>query len=275
MYFVNLSRIGEKMINILFAGNRKVFDGMMISSLSIVKHTKCPINVFCMTMTLTELNEKFVPISNEQSKYLEKIYKDVNEKSTFTLLDMTDLFKREMINSVNIKSHFTPYAMLRLFADMLDSIPDKIIYLDTDTIINNDLQQLYDIDVENYEIGCVRDVYRISRTYFNTGVLLLNIKKIKETGLFAKAREMCLNKKMLYTDQAALNKCSTKKLILPLKFNAKDKYFKEIVVHHFCNVRKRFFHRIKPWEVELVKEKMNAYDDILDEYIERKAKLNT
>ena len=263
------------MINILFAGNRKVFDGMMISSLSIVKHTKCPINVFCMTMTLTELNEKFVPISNEQSKYLEKIYKDVNEKSTFTLLDMTDLFKREMINSVNIKSHFTPYAMLRLFADMLDSIPDKIIYLDTDTIINNDLQQLYDIDVENYEIGCVRDVYRISRTYFNTGVLLLNIKKIKETGLFAKAREMCLNKKMLYTDQAALNKCSTKKLILPLKFNAKDKYFKEIVVHHFCNVRKRFFHRIKPWEVELVKEKMNAYDDILDEYIERKAKLNT
>ena len=267
------------MINLLFAGNNKVFDGMLISLLSITKHTKEKINAYCLTMDLRETNPKFIPISNAQAMFLEQILKEGNEENTLELIDLTDMFKAEMLDSVNIGSHFTPYSMLRLFADKVPQIPDKIIYLDTDTIINNNLALLYNVDIENFELACVKDLYNWAspsrwgiRNYFNAGVLLLNMKKIRETGMFERARKLCHDKKMLYMDQDALNKTVKYKKVLPEKFNSKDKYYPEIVVHHFCNVRKNnnFFYRIKPWETDLVKTKMSAYNDILDKFEEKK-----
>ena len=267
------------MINLLFAGNNKVFDGMLITLLSLTKHTKTPVNAFCLTMDLQDVNPKFIAISKKRADFLEKILKEGNSESKLTLIDLSDMFRNEMLDSVNLKSHFTPYTLLRLFADKIEQIPDKILYLDTDTIINNDINELYNIDIENYEIACVNDIYNWTapsrwriKNYFNAGVMLLNMKKIRETGMFAKTRELCRYKKMLYPDQDALNKTVTYKKMLPVKFNSKDKYYPEIVVHHFCNVRKNwnFFHRIKPWEVDLVKTKMSAYNDILDKYLEKK-----
>ena len=259
------------MITILYAGNYKVFDGLVISVLSLVKHTKEPVNIKCLTMDLTELNPKFKPITEDCASYVRKILKDKNPESDFELIDLKDEFNKDLINSVNIKNHFTPYAMLRLLADKVD-LPDKYIYLDTDTIVNRDLSILYNQDIEDYELGVVRDAYRLNRRYFNSGVMLVNHKKCLETGLYEKARYIVINEKLLYTDQTALNKSCKKRKMLPLIFNAKDKYYKDIVVHHFCNVRKRsnWFHRIKPWEVELVKQKMSAYDDILDDFVQRK-----
>ena len=277
-----------KEINVLFAGNEKVFNGMIITLLSMTKHTKCKINAYCLTMDLRDVNEKFIPINEKQRAFLEKILTNTNKESSLKLLDLSDLFRKEMINSVNIGSHFTPYSMLRLFADLIPEIPDKIIYLDTDTIINNNLEKLWDIDIENYELGAVTDIYNwaspsrwFKRFYFNAGVLLLNMKKIRETGMFVKTRDLCLNKKMLYMDQDALNRSVKSVKKLPVIFNSKDKYYDEIVVHHFCNVREgkvkfigKWWHRIKPWEVDFVKQKMSAYNDILDKYLELKNSYN-
>ena len=264
-------------------GNSYVFKGWLLTTLSMVKHTKAPINMYFFTMDLTDVEKKFTPINQEQVDYIEKILKDTNSESRVFLFDLTKIFKEEMIDSVNLKNHFTPYSMLRLFADSVLEIPEKIIYLDTDTMINNDLAELYDVDIEDYEVACVKDAFNWASpsrwtklfSYFNAGVLLLNMKKIRETKMFVKARKLCHDKKMLYMDQDALNKSVKYKKMLPLKFNAKDKYFSDIVVHHFCNVRKKnnWFHRIKPWEVDLVREKMTAYNDILADYEKRISEL--
>ena len=40
------------MINLMFCGNYKVIDGMIISLLSIVKYCKKPLNIFVLTMDL-------------------------------------------------------------------------------------------------------------------------------------------------------------------------------------------------------------------------------
>ena len=269
------------MINLLLCGNDKVFDGAMISLLSASKNTNEALRVYLLTMDLQDVNEKFKPITEAHRKCLEDMIKEKNEKSSVVLIDITDLYKNSMLNSKNLKSHFTPYAQLRLFADIIPEIPYKIIYLDTDTIVNGDLKELFNIDIQDYELACVKDLYNILnpnrwkvRKYFNSGVLLLNMKAIRKTKLFTKARELVATKKMPSPDQDALNFLVKKKLMLPEKFNAKDKYYKEIVVHHFCNVRKKgnFFFRVKPWMVDLVKQKMHAYDDLLDEYLERKNK---
>ena len=269
------------MINLLFCGNDKVFDGLLISLLSASKNTKETIRAYVLTMDLSDINPKYQPITEKHRKFLDDMIKENNPNSSVTLIDITDLYKSSMLNSKNLKNHFTPYAQLRLFADMIPELPYKLIYLDTDTIVNGDLKELFKIDISDYELACVDDLYnwlnpyrwRVKH-YFNSGVLLMNMKNIKKSKLLKKSRELVANKKMISPDQDALNFLVKKKLVLPEKFNAKDKYYKEIIVHHFCNVRRKhhFFFRVKPWMVDLVKEKMNAYDNLLDEYLERKKK---
>lgn len=257
------------MINILNAGNKKVTDGLMITVLSLIKHTDKPINMICFTMDLTDIDKRFKPISSDFAELVNKILQEKNKESKFTLIDMGEHFKKELISSPNLKTWFTPYAMLRLLCDKAP-MPDKFIYLDTDTIVNRDISILYDIDMEGYEIGGVKDDFCLDANYFNSGVMLINNKLCKETHLFSKARELVNKKKMYYVDQKALNMCCEKKRMLPYVFNAKSKYDENIVVHHFCNVRRLFFKRIKPWEVKLVKRKTSAYNDILDKYLELK-----
>lgn len=271
------------MINLLYCGNDKVFDGLLISLLSATKHTKETIRAYILTMDLSDVDENYQPISENHRLFLEDVIKKQKPTSRVTLIDITQIYKNSMLNSKNLKNHFTPYAQLRLFADTIPELPYKIIYLDTDTIVNGDLNELFKIDISDYELACVKDLYNWLnpyrwkvKKYFNSGVLLLNMKNIKKTKLFKNARELVANKKMISPDQDALNFLVKSKLMLPEKFNAKDKYYKDIVVHHFCNVRKKgnFFFRVKPWHVDLVKEKMDAYNDLLDEYLTLKKQFN-
>ena len=263
-------------INVLMCGNKNYLDGLTISVLSMIKHTTRPINLIFFTMDLSYIKPQFLPMNKECGEYVENILKSKNKNSKFQIIDCTENFtkKGSLIESVNLKNKFTPYAMLRLLVDEYN-MPDKFIYLDIDVMVNNDLAQLYDYDIpKDCELGVVQDAYRI-KEYFNSGMLLVNYKECKKTGLFKKAREICIHKKLIYTDQTALNMAVQRKCMLPLKFNAKDKYFPEIVIHHFCNVRKKnnFFHRVKPWEVDLVKQKMSVYNDILDDYLRRKPEI--
>ena len=67
------------MINLLFAGNYKVFDGILSCLISIMKRTetKEPFNVFLFTMDVHHLREDYTPITDKQAKFLEEYcYKD-------------------------------------------------------------------------------------------------------------------------------------------------------------------------------------------------------
>ena len=62
-------------------------------------------------------------------------------------------------------------------------------------MINGDINKLFAIDVSNYELGIVKDRYGhffINPNYFNSGMLLMNMKKIKESNLLEKERKIDL-----------------------------------------------------------------------------------
>ena len=160
------------MINIMFAGNYKVFDGMLIASLSILKHTKDPITAYILTMDLTDMNKEFKPITKENIELLNKIYKEVNPESNVVLIDATEVYKKEFENSPNNNCFYTPYTFLRLFADQLDGLPDKILYLDTDVAAYGNIKELYGVDITNYEIAGGRDYY--GKVFFMITILLFN-----------------------------------------------------------------------------------------------------
>jgi len=262
-------------INLMYCGNDKVFDGLLISLLSMTKYTKDPIHVFVITMDLQELNQNYKPINSRQIQYLEKMLKDVNSESSIKLFDITQMFLEEAKNSPNLKSGYTPYTLARLFADKISEIPSKTLYLDTDTIMHGDISPIFETDIENYEFGAAIDFlgkFFIRYNYQNAGVLLLNMDKIRETGLFEKARNLVRRKKMAFPDQDALNKLVLKKKFISTKYNEQRMLHKKTVVHHFCKSIRwfPFFHtiNIKPWEVEKVRNvyKLHCYDEVLDEY---------
>lgn len=62
--------------------------------------------------------------------------------------------------------------------------------------------------------------YILYYNYINAGVLLLNMKMIRETGgRFSAARELIKSRKLLFADQSAIVRSTSKKKMLPQKFN--------------------------------------------------------
>ena len=103
----------------------------------------------------------------------------------------------DLISSVSYVSHATFYRLS--ITEFLDTHIEKAIYLDCDVIIKQDIYPLWATDISTHSIAAVKD-YQIenpkrkspvnpykdqlgipeSGTYFNAGVLLINLHKWRE-----------------------------------------------------------------------------------------------
>ena len=265
------------MVNVLFCGNDGVFDGFLTCALSLMKRTDSrePFAFYLFTMELTRLNPKFTGIPEEHIALFDRVIKSYNPDNTVRVIDVTELYEREFGGCPNESAYCSPYTLIRLLADLVDGVPDKILYLDADIMFNRDVHLLYDIDVEGYEFACARDhygKYLIHPRYMNAGVLLFNMKEARRTGLFPKARAILREKKLVFADQSALIRSKTRRKLLPQRFNDQKFLHRHTVVRHFS---KRLFWlpyphtaNIKQWQIEQVHGifKYHQFDDILDEY---------
>ena len=269
------------MINLLLCGNKKFFDGALTQLISITNRTKEDINCYIFTMDATRLKPEYVPIEDEQIEFLNKVIKSKNINNNVKKIDVTKEYEEEFLGTANENAYCTPYTLLRLLADKKEEIPDKILYLDIDIMVGNDLTKLYNIDITNYEYAAVKEKYGcwiIRPDYINAGMLLLNMKKIKETGLLEKARNLLKRRKLLFADQDAIFWSTTKKLILPRIYNEQSKFNKkDTVICHFC---KRLMFRpyphtenYKQWNIEEVHKILKCFyfDKDLEEYSKLKA----
>lgn len=271
------------MINILFSGNEKVLDGMLTCMLSIFmrSETKEPFCFYVFTMDVSHLKPDYVPVKEEQIAFLEEVARSYNKENQVKKIDVTELYMKEFSGCPNEGAYCSPYTLLRLFADMIPEIPDKLLYLDIDLLFNRDITLLYNIDVEGYEYAAARDhygKYLLNPNYINAGVLLFNMKYLKETGLFEKARTLIKTKKLTFADQDAIYKSTLKKKMLPQKYNDQKFLHKHTIVRHFS---KRLFYlpyphtdNIKQWHVSKIHKvfRYEQFDDILFEYIYLKKK---
>lgn len=266
------------MVNILFCGNDKVFDGMLTCALSILKRTinQEPFAFYVFTMDVSHIKSSYVPVTDEQMRFFEGVIKQYNCKNTVLKVDVTELYMKEFSGCPNEGAYCSPYTLIRLFADKIEALPDKLLYLDADIMFNRDVHLLYDTNVEGVEYAAARDhygKYLISPNYVNAGVLLLNLAYIRKTGLLEKARQLIKTKKLTFADQSAIIRSTTKKKMLPQRFNDQKYLHKHTVVRHFS---KRLFwlpyphtDNIKQWQVSKVHKVFGYYcfDDILYEYI--------
>ena len=91
--------------------------------------------------------------------------KKVNQKSFVKKIDITDLFENE-VPVVNMQTRFTPCCMLRLFADEIPEMPDKILYLDNDVVARQNFEDFYNQDMQEYEFA--RSIRLLWQVVFQT-----------------------------------------------------------------------------------------------------------
>lgn len=265
-------------IPILYAGNVRVFDGMVISLLSVVKHCRAPLDVWILTMDLRDIDPAYAPVTEAQRAYLEEICRAKNAESSVRLYDAEKHYRETLLHAPNQNTQYTPYTFLRLYADRIPDLPDRVIYLDTDTVAMGDVSELLAVRMNGAELAGVRDRYGyhfFGINYLNAGVLLLNLARIRETGLFAKCLDLCGHKKVFLPDQTALNRLAKKKKVLPRRFNEQKNIRKDTVIRHFSMIIRWIPFRtqnIKPWNVEGVRSvlRVTEIDDILNDYLSRK-----
>ncbi len=263
------------MNNILICGNDSVYKNVILTMLSYVKHNDSPVCVYFLTMDLHELNEKYVCLSEKHRLAMEKILKDKNEESKFISIDCTDKYNELLGPCANALNSYTPYALLRLLSDkVIDE--DKVLYIDTDVMVNDSLDELFRIDINDYEYAGARDYLGrvfINPKYINSGVLYLNLEKIRQTKLFEKCIMELTNTKYAFPDQTVLNKFAKKKKYIGDKYNFQHGYNKNCVLKHFCKTilwSKGRVVNIKQCEIEKIHKvyKIHAFDDIYEEYKE-------
>ena len=214
------------------------------SMLSLLENTKEDITFHLLhDNTLLQKNKNKFKIMIE--KYNRKIY--------FYNMDDMNIINMDYIKKLGESIKFSPATFYRLnIANILPDNINKVIYLDSDTIINLDINDLWKIDIFENEIAAVTDFemnnhkQRLpiilmgkcsSNDYFNAGVMVMNLKKIREyhPNLFNECIEIIKNNPQfkLY-DQDALNYKFAKKFYhLPPYFNVS--IYKELIKNNFCN----------------------------------------
>lgn len=251
-------------MNILFCGDRNVQDGLLIAVLSLLENTQEHLDIYVLTLDMSMNGRIYSPIEQTFVDYLnETVSAQYDDRLYIKLIDTTDLFKDETPDA-NLSTRFTPCCMLRLFADKIDEIPDRILYLDTDVICRRDFGDFYYQNMDGVEIAGVLDYYGswffrkniFKRDYLNSGVLLMNMCELRKTGLLSSCRHMCTTKQMFMPDQSALNKLSVSKRICERKYNDQRRLHSDTVFQHFTT-HFRFFpyvrtENVKPWQTEEV-----------------------
>lgn len=98
-------------------------------------------------------------------------------------------------------SHISPATYYRLFlTSILPADVRKVIYLDCDLIVNGDISAFWNTDISDVSLGCVEDMwsqmpgnyvrlqYDRKYSYFNAGVLLINLERLRANGFELRAK---------------------------------------------------------------------------------------
>ena len=191
---------------------------------------------------LYQFNEKYVPYAGvsltsllENNKEVEKltIYilpEGISDDSEKILRKLAESYHREIMfvdteqligemQSIGINKYRDSYATnMKMFAPLyMDEAVERLLYIDSDTIINGSIAELTDIDMHGKPIAmvldslCSKHKLQVGHTkedlYFNGGIVLFDIKKWKEMKCTERIIEHAKNVRAHYMapDQDLLN----------------------------------------------------------------------
>ena len=194
-----------------------------------------------------ENNYDIIVLSNNISKYNKQlIFREYTRPNvSVRFFDISSLLATRNFYT---RLHVTPMTYVRLAAlDILNNF-DKAIYFDCDVVVNSDVSELYTIDLNNFFLAAARDTvmsgwcnmpghHQINYNrdklkldnifnYFNAGVLVLNLKELRDEFDCEYLLDFAESQKWLWFDQDVLNSlCKNKVRFLDPKWNVMTHVF--------------------------------------------------
>lgn len=255
-------------INVVFGFDANYAHPASVSIYSLYANSKHPLKIYCLVPKKDLDNIK--PINSLKEK--------LNLDLTVIGADLS-LFKGWMTGRLSLAAY------IRLLIP--DLVPEKrVIYLDSDTLIIDDLGKLFSLDLKDNLLGAIGGKWSPADTrvpipkedpYINSGVLLMDLDVLRQDQFLDKCRSIYTQyeKEIIWHDQCVLNKyAENKKLLIDTVWNYKvpcgikkpdwDEALKTAKVLHFTM-------GAKPWSslgAKHIKELWQQYE------IKLKAALN-
>ncbi len=176
-----------------------------------------------------------------------------------------------------------------MFSAILPDDVEKVLYLDCDIVVLGDISEFWNTDLSGCGAACIEDIgkdederyerlhYDRSYSYFNAGVLLINLDYWREH----KVDKQCVEyfqtypERILFNDQDLLNVVLHKdKVFVPLKWNMQDGFYRygmDKKVADWNSFREELLHPVilhytnkKPWNYDSMHPLRSEYYKYLD-----------
>ncbi|PYZ92855.1 glycosyltransferase [Salipaludibacillus keqinensis] len=164
-------------IHLVTAANNKYVEplSVMLYSLLINKTSKIPLKIYIIASNLTLENKHNII----------KLMQNFNSSIDFISIG------HSKYNKLKTVGHLTKETYYRFsIPELLGEHIRKVLYLDCDLIIKDDITRLWNYDVNHYTLAAVENPGLTHRfkdllipedsSYFNAGVLLINMEKWKQ-----------------------------------------------------------------------------------------------
>lgn len=217
------------------------------------------------TAIVIVFNEYFAPIASVALQSIIEFANQNNSYDIFLLNDGLNIRTKYMLMSVfqskpnfsvrfidyryllvnysfHVERGYTPITYGRLASPHLLKEFDKIIYLDSDLIMNSDVAELYKWELKDNLIAAVRDLPMIAwasdkdneehvniykklklsspEKYINAGVLIINNQLFNQQFPLKRLLQLSISRQWRWMDQDILNKlCDGKIMLLPQEYN--------------------------------------------------------
>lgn len=198
-------------LNVLFASNNEFSPYMGVSLYSLLKHNINEFETIRIYIFDDGISEKNKNKINSIAKSFKSEIHFIKSKDIEQIIgEKTFAMYKDGVKSM------TTYS--RLFSSTLIPHVDKILYLDSDSLILNSFKDLWEMNFDEYSCAGVIDTLGIEYikkeidleekyNYVNGGFLLINLKKWRENNIETEFMDFLKehNKKFIFHDQGILN----------------------------------------------------------------------
>lgn len=217
------------MIHLAIISSEQYAEYAATTLLSVLKNMDK--NRACHIYVLTE------DISNKSQKKIEKLKKVHDFEITYLFLKDSDF---AVLSGIKCPYYISRIAASRVLLPSLLPNLDKIVCIESDMIFRHDICELYDTNIGKNYIAAVEDFARkihakdlwnnIQDIYFNTGVMLVNLKKLRQINYIDLIKEHIQKNGYKYKlqEQCLLNDAYKGKIYrLNIKWNFYHEYYSD------------------------------------------------
>ena len=186
---------------VVYAGTRNLYPDMVTAVKSLLIHTP--------------VDRVFLLIEDDEFPY------EVGKKVECINVARQNIFKS---NSPNYNTHWTYMALMKAGLSKIFPDLDRVVSLDVDTIVCEDISVLWTLDMGGCYFGAVQEYstgYRpFGPKYWNAGIVVWNLAAMREDGTDDKLIHAINYEQFRCPEQDAMNKaCAGRIYDLPVRFN--------------------------------------------------------